>query len=61
VSLKGVYFHGNAPVHGEYRGYKGINIYHAFDRDSKAIVYYLPGTTGWGKMFDGLPTALWKP
>jgi BspA type Leucine rich repeat region (6 copies) len=61
VSLKGVYFHGNAPGHGEYRGYKGISIYHAFDRDSKAIVYYLPGTTGWGKTFDGRPTALWKP
>ncbi len=61
VSLKGVYFRGNAPGHGEYHGYKGIDIYHAFDGDSKAIVYYLPGTTGWEKTFGGCPTALWKP
>jgi hypothetical protein len=24
-------------------------------------VYYLPGTTGWGATFGGLPTALWRP
>jgi hypothetical protein len=24
-----------------------------------ATVYYLPGTTGWGALFDGLPTAPW--
>jgi hypothetical protein len=61
VSLKGVYFHGNAPGHQEYHGYKGIDIYHVFIGDGKAIVYYLPGTTGWGKTFDGRPTAFWKP
>jgi hypothetical protein len=61
VSLKGVYFNGNAPGHREYRGYQGVNIYHVFNGDDKAIVYYLPGTTGWGKTFDGRPTALWTP
>jgi hypothetical protein len=26
---------------------------------NKATVYYLPGTTGWGKEFGGRPTAVW--
>jgi hypothetical protein len=26
-----------------------------------AIVYYLPGTSGWGVTFAGRPTALWNP
>jgi formylglycine-generating enzyme required for sulfatase activity len=26
-----------------------------------STVYYLPGTTGWGSTFGGLPTALWRP
>jgi hypothetical protein len=25
------------------------------------IVYYLPGTTGWGQFFEDHPTALWNP
>jgi len=29
--------------------------------DNNPIVYYLPGTTGWGPTFAGRPTALWKP
>ena len=32
-----------------------------FDDDNNATVYYLPGTTGWGTTFTGLPTVLWKP
>jgi hypothetical protein len=52
VSLKGIYFHGNAPRLGRY---------HAFNGADNAIIYYLPGTTGWGKTFDGRPTALWNP
>jgi len=24
-------------------------------------IYYLPGTTGWGTNYGGLPTALWLP
>ena len=30
-----------------------------FYGDNNATVYYLPGTTGWGSTFGGLPTVLW--
>jgi len=50
-SLERVYFTTNAPA---------MNA-DAFDGDSVATVYYLPGMTGWGPTFDGLPTALWLP
>jgi len=26
-----------------------------------AIIYYLPGTTGWGPFFGDAPTELWNP
>jgi hypothetical protein len=48
--LTGVYFQGNAPTIGGY----------AF-RGAYAIVYYLPGTSGWGPTYGGLPTMLWNP
>lgn len=54
-SLKEVYFRGNAPGHPEYHGYKGVDIYHIFGGNEQAIVYYLPGATGWGKTLDGHP------
>ena len=47
--LRGVCFPGNV-----YTGYLGPDV---FSVDNPTI-YYLPGTTGWGKTFDGLPTAL---
>jgi BspA type Leucine rich repeat region (6 copies) len=47
--LTRVYFQGNAPSFGS----------NVFEYDDKATVYYLPGTTGWGTTFAGLPTALW--
>ena len=47
TSLKGVYFNGNAPSLGS----------SVFCGDYYATVYYLPGTTGWGTTFGGLPTA----
>jgi hypothetical protein len=50
ISLTGIYFQGNSPT--------PTNDLSVFYSDS-AIVYYLPGTTGWGAMFDGLPTAPW--
>ena len=50
-SLAGAYFLGNAPPDN------GT----AFDLDSLATVYYLPGTTGWGPTFGGGPTVLWNP
>jgi BspA type Leucine rich repeat region (6 copies) len=49
-SLTGVYFQGNSP--------SPTNDSFVFYADP-ATVYYLPGTMGWGAMFDGLPTAPW--
>jgi hypothetical protein len=49
TSLKEVYFQGNPP---------SVDL-SAFNDDDKAIVYYLPGTKGWGSTFGGRPTALW--
>jgi hypothetical protein len=46
--LKAVYFQGNAPSFG------GSYVF-----DSYPIVFYLPGTEGWGPTFSGCPTALW--
>ena len=50
-SLAAVYFTSNAPATNS----------DAFNGDSAATAYYLPGTTGWSATFDGLPTALWLP
>jgi hypothetical protein len=47
--LTGAYFLGNAPSADST----------VFQNDH-ATVYYLPGTTGWGSTFGGLPTALWQ-
>jgi len=47
--LVGVYFKGDAPAVDPA----------AFEGDENATVYYLPGTTGWGATYGGLPTALW--
>jgi hypothetical protein len=49
TSLTGVYFAGNTPSLGVV----------AFNGDTNAVVYYLPGTTGWGTWFGDRPTALW--
>jgi hypothetical protein len=45
TSLTGAYFRGNAPV-------PGLSIFY---NASNSIVYYLPGTTGWGTAFGGQP------
>jgi len=49
-SLTALHFGGNAPSLG------GSYMFHG---DNHATAYYLPGTTGWGTTFGGLPTALW--
>lgn len=54
--LVGVYFRGNAPTPGT--NYFGEDVFHVSEM---AILYYLPGTTGWGPTFAGRPTALWNP
>jgi hypothetical protein len=48
TNLARVYFQGNAPN----GGLLGL-------LNAHATVYYLPGTTGWGSTFGGIPTALW--
>jgi hypothetical protein len=48
TNLKGLYFMGNAPTLD----------YKVFDGATNAIVYYNPGTTGWGPTFGDRPTAL---
>jgi len=48
--LNSVYFEGNTPT-------TDVN---AFDLDSSALIYYLPGTTGWGATLGGRPTVLWN-
>ena len=46
--LTSVNFRGNAPrAHAS-----------AFTNAPNAVIYYSPGTTGWGKIFSGRPTAL---
>jgi hypothetical protein len=53
-SLTNVYFQGNAPSLGGFV-FGGFLTPH-----DPATVYYLPGTTGWGSTFAGIPTALWS-
>ena len=50
-SLTGVYFTGNSLT--------STSDLSVFRYSTNAMVYYLPGTTGWGPAFDGRPTALW--
>jgi hypothetical protein len=45
-SLAGCYFQGNAPTLG------GTNV---FTSDDVAVAYYLPGFSGWGTTFGGIP------
>lgn len=50
TSLKRAFFQGNAPS-----GDSSV-----FSSDTNATAYYLPGTTGWGSTFGGIPTELWS-
>jgi hypothetical protein len=51
TNLTSAYFQGNAPPDNG----------NAFSSDPATIVYYLPGTIGWGATFGGAPTELWNP
>jgi hypothetical protein len=53
TNLAGVFFQGNAPSIGPGGGSS------VFSSDNNATAFYLPGTTGWGSTFGGIPTALW--
>jgi len=48
--LTGVYFQGNAPSLDKFASY-------VFNT-AKVIVYYLPGTSGWGSMYGGRPAVM---
>ncbi len=48
TALEAVYFEGNAPSLG------GTLVFY----NAPVTIYYLPGTSGWGSMFGGRPTAL---
>ena len=52
TNLKEVFFTGNVP------SYDNPSI---FTGDTNATAYYLPGSSGWGTTFSGIPTALWLP
>src|SRR5262249_36240422 len=56
TNLTRVYFQGNAPSAGT-PGFGST----VFDSWNATAAYYLPGTTGWGSTFGGIPTALWLP
>jgi hypothetical protein len=56
TGLTAVYFQGNAPTPG--RNMFGEDVFHV---DPLAIAYYLPGTTGWGTTYAGIPAVLWNP
>lgn len=55
TSLTGVYFEGDAPS-------AGVDVFGDYNYGpSGAIIYRLPGTSGWNPMFEGHPTLLWHP
>lgn len=51
TSLTSAYFQGNAPALGN----------NVFYTDTKAVVYYLPGTSGWDQWVSPPPAVLWNP
>jgi hypothetical protein len=53
-NLTGVHFYGNAPTPTN-----DLTLFSGDESADPATVYYLPGTTGWGPAFDGVPTAPW--
>ncbi|HXR03818.1 MAG TPA: leucine-rich repeat domain-containing protein [Verrucomicrobiae bacterium] len=64
----GIFFAGNAPgitSSATSPGFVVIRVFPIFGNNfynpNAEAVYYLPGTTGWGATFDGLPAYLWVP
>ena len=52
ASLTNVLFAGNAPT---------VDSFAAFNGAVHAIIFYLPGTSGWGISFGGRSSVLWNP
>jgi hypothetical protein len=52
-SLRELYFFGNAPTAGR-------DVFFSYGNESPRV-YCLPGTTGWGTTFTGLPVSMWNP
>lgn len=46
-----LYFQGDSPIHSDV----------VFSGVSNLIIYYLPGTTGWGSTYESVPEVLWNP
>jgi hypothetical protein len=55
--MSSLYFGGNAPCQF---GSSGAN-WQGFNGDTNLTIYYLPGATGWGATYGGVPTVLWNP
>ena len=55
-NLTSLFFRGNAPTVGV--DYFGEDVFHV---DDLAIAYYLPGTTGWGPTYAGIPAVPLEP
>jgi hypothetical protein len=53
TGLTGVYFQGNSPTPSD-----DLTLFNGI---KTGTVYYLPDTSGWGTLFDGWPTELWRP
>jgi BspA type Leucine rich repeat region (6 copies) len=60
-ALTGVYFQGNSPTPTNDMSVFGKSGIFFTVFDTNAITYYLPGATGWGAIFDGIPVVLWNP
>ena len=52
--LRTAYFQGNAPPDDG-------SVFTGYPFNDPTTVYYLPGTTGWGSTFGGVPAVLWNP
>ncbi len=57
-NLRSIYFLSNAPPFGDFCNPVCTNpFFHA----TNAVIYYLPGTTGWTSTYAGQPALLWNP
>jgi BspA type Leucine rich repeat region (6 copies) len=60
TNLLAMYFQGNAPTLHQDPDAAGWGLM-VLSNNPSLVVYYLPGTSGWGPTFGGRPTAIWRP